>query len=279
MPSTAYEKYLTPLRWRVLSAAVFWPGLAVALVCLPSRGFGMLAAAAITVSFVEYLRLLVFPRNRPVGWVATVAGCVCTLPFVTNSLELSVVILVLGSLLVVAMPMVAHGSISDSLSAAAFAVAGLIYIVLPLGLIILLRYRVGGVYQIGFLFTITWARDVGAFLVGQTLRVKNLHLINLSISHKKTYEGAIGGIIASIVAALITRSWLGHEVSLPSLIALGFLIGIVGQIGDLVESLIKRVAGAANSSNLIPGQGGLLDTLDSFIYTTPVLYVFTMFKS
>jgi len=279
MPSTAYEKYWTPSHRRVLSAFVFWPGLAVALVYLPSRGFGMLAAGAITVSFFEYVRLLVFPRNRTVGWIAMIAGGTCTLPFVMNSSELTVVLLVLGCLLVVGVAMAAHGSISDRLSAAAFALAGLVYIVLPLGLVILLRYKVDGIYRIGFLFAVTWARDVGAFIVGQTLRVKNLHLINRSISTNKTYEGAIGGIIASVVAALIIRSWLGREVSLPSLIGLGLLLGIVGQIGDLVESLIKRVAGVAHSSNLIPGQGGLLDTLDSFIYTAPVIYVFTMFNS
>lgn len=279
MSSTPHEKFFTPLHWRVLSASIFWPGLAIAVAYLPSRGFGILAAGAITLSFFEYLRLLVFPRNKSIGWITLIAGGACTLPFVANSLELSIVVLILCCLITMATAMTLPGAISDKLSATAFAFGGLIYVVLPLGLVILLRYRADGIFRIGFLFIVTWARDVGAFIVGTTLRINRLHPINRSVSPRKTYEGAIGGIIASIVAALITRSWLGHEVSLPSLIALGFLLGIVGQIGDLVESSIKRVAGVDNSSNLIPGQGGLLDTLDSFIYTAPVIYVFTMFKS
>lgn len=258
---------------------VLWPALILALVYLPSWGFGLLAAVAITVSFLEYLRLTVIPRNKTIGWLATATGCVCTLAFVTNSSDLPFLILIFGSLLVLTVSMVIKGSLSDNLIVSALAITGLIYVVVPLGLVILLRFQPGGTYQIGFLFAVTWARDVGAFLFGQRLPVTNVHLISRAISHTKTYEGAVGGIIASLVAALIARRWIGPDIGLIPPLALGLLMGLVGQLGDLVESMIKRVAKVSNSSDLIPGQGGLLDTLDGFIYTAPLLYVFSTFKT
>ena len=261
------------MRWRILSALVGWPALGVALVYLPARAFGLLAAAAITVALFEYLRLLVFPRSRLTGWLALVTGVVQILPFLTNSLTSVLIIFITASLILFAVSVIARSSLAENLLASAFSVAGLIYVVVPLGFMILLRYLPRGIYLLGFLFLVTWARDLGAFLAGRTIGLRHSHVISASISPRKTYEGAAGGIVASTIVALLTRDWLGHEIPLTYVLLLGMSIGIIGQIGDLVESLIKRVSNVADSSTLIPGQGGLLDTLDSFIYTAPLVYL------
>jgi phosphatidate cytidylyltransferase len=266
------------MRWRILSALVLWPALGFALVYLPARGFGLLAALAIAVSTFEYLRLLVFPRNKLTGWVALMAGLICILPFLGNSPERLLAMLILSSLILFAATLMASGSHFEKLLASTLAVAGLIYIVIPLGFIILIRYRPGGIQLLGFLFLVTWARDLGAFLAGRSFDAHNPHYISPSISPRKTYEGAAGGVLAATLAALITRRWLGPDLHLIYVLVLGMLIGVAGQVGDLVESLIKRAAGVADSSSLIPGQGGLLDTLDSFIYTAPLLYLFTTLR-
>jgi phosphatidate cytidylyltransferase len=260
------------MRWRILSALVGWPALGLALVYLPERGFGLLAAVAIAVTLFEYLRLLVFPHSRLIGWFALVTGIVEILPFMTNS-SLPPTILIAAPLFLFAVSLIARGSLSEKLLASVWAVAGLMYVVIPLGFVILIRYLPRGIYLLGFLFTVTWARDLGAFLTGKIIGVRKSHVISSSISPRKTYEGAAGGVIAATVVALITHDWLDHRVPLTYVLVFGMFMGIFGQIGDLVESLIKRVSNVTDSSTLIPGQGGLLDTLDSFIYTAPLLYL------
>ncbi|HYK22871.1 MAG TPA: phosphatidate cytidylyltransferase [Pyrinomonadaceae bacterium] len=255
-----------------MSALIGWPAIGAALVYLPERVFGLLAAAAIIVALFEYLRLLVFPRSRLTSWLALVTGVVQILPFLINSLPSTLIILITASLILFAVSVIARSSHAENLLASAFAVAGLVYVVIPLGFIILIRYLPRGIYLLGFLFLVTWARDLGAFLTGRAIGSQNSHVISTSISPRKTYEGAAGGVVASTIVALLTRDWLGHEVPLTYVLLLGMLIGIIGQVGDLVESLMKRVSQVADSSTLIPGQGGLLDTLDSFIYTAPLLY-------
>jgi phosphatidate cytidylyltransferase len=262
------------MRWRILSGVIGWPALGLAVVYLPARGLGLLAVATILISSWEYLSLLVFPRNRVIGWTALLAGLVCLLPFWDNSPEPLLGFILVSSLLLFALTVITRGSLVDNLLAAALAIAGLVYVVVPLGFVVLIRYLPRGVQLLGFLFVVTWARDFGAFLVGRLLRLQNPHVISDSISPRKTYEGAVGGVLASSLAAVLARAWLGDGVPLTQALALGISFGILGQVGDLVESLIKRVPGVRDSSNLIPGQGGMLDTLDSFIYTGPLLYFY-----
>jgi phosphatidate cytidylyltransferase len=120
-----------------------------------------------------------------------------------------------------------------------------------------------------------WAFDTGAFLVGRTIgRTKFI----VHISPAKTVEGVIGGVVAStlVVGALL---WGLGENPIHALL-LGPLVALAAQAGDLAESVIKRAAGAKDSGTLIPGHGGMLDRVDSFIFAAPVmtLYVLTFLR-
>jgi len=120
-----------------------------------------------------------------------------------------------------------------------------------------------------------WAFDTGAFLVGRTIgRTKFI----AHISPAKTVEGAAGGVVAStvVVGALL----LGLGQSPVHALLLGPLVALAAQAGDLAESVIKRAAGAKDSGTLIPGHGGMLDRVDSFIFAAPVmtLYVLTFLR-
>lgn len=273
-------RYPRPLFLRLLSAIILWPALAFALVYLPAQGFGYLSASAIAIAFWEYLRLLVFPRNKTIGWSALLLGSVSALSFLASSLELSIGVAILGSLVLLTLPAVLERPsalerpMDVSLTASALAITGLICIVIPLSFIIAIRNLPGGVKLTGFLFLITWTRDAGAFLVGREIFRERGHVIKSSISPRKTYEGAMGGILATVLVAFLLRDWLCDGCHPLYAMTLGLLIGIIGQVGDLVESMIKRISGVEDSSRLIPGQGGLLDTLDSFIYTTPLVFLF-----
>jgi len=125
---------------------------------------------------------------------------------------------------------------------------------------------------VAFLLLVTKAGDIGAYFIGTYF---GKHSLIPRISPKKSVEGAVGGFVFSVAAALISRSFL-PDVPLRHLFVLGCLLGILAQIGDLSESLIKRDSQVKDSSNLIPGLGGILDLIDSILFTAPTLYFYAL---
>ncbi len=119
-------------------------------------------------------------------------------------------------------------------------------------------------------FGCIWAADIGAYIFGKCFGRTRLS----DISPKKTVEGAIFGVLGSIVVAIL-GSWSLQWPGFPwAGIILGLLIGIASLLGDLTESLMKRDAGVKDSGQLIPGHGGILDRADSYVFTAPLVYYF-----
>ncbi|WP_414549808.1 phosphatidate cytidylyltransferase [Anabaena sp. CCY 0017] len=119
-------------------------------------------------------------------------------------------------------------------------------------------------------FLCIWAADIGAYVIGKFFGKTPLS----DISPKKTVEGAVFGIAASIVVAIAGAYYLHLPQFLFTGVALGLLIGIASLLGDLTESMLKRDAGVKDSGQLIPGHGGILDRTDSYIFTAPLVYYF-----
>jgi phosphatidate cytidylyltransferase len=134
----------------------------------------------------------------------------------------------------------------------------------------LLRGLEDGRQYIYFLAFTTWVGDTGAFYVGSGLGRRPLCP---RISPKKTLEGAVGGIIATVLLAVAGCAWIWPRFSWGRAAIAGLVIAIVGIAGDLCESAVKRAASAKDSGGIIPGHGGVLDRLDSLMFTGPVLYV------
>ena len=147
-------------------------------------------------------------------------------------------------------------------------VAGVIYIILPWSFIIITRTRPSGEMFLYTLFFCTWACDVFAYLIGSMI---GAHKLCENVSPKKTWEGFIGGWIAStVVAALVAYTF---NYSILPLVLLGALLGVAGQIGDLAESLLKREAGVKDSGSIIPGHGGFLDRFDSILINATFVFL------
>ncbi len=131
-----------------------------------------------------------------------------------------------------------------------------------------------------FAFFMTWACDTAAYFVGLSI---GRHRLLERVSPKKSVEGAVGGFFGAIAAAAIGRAWFVQDaageplLTLTQALILGTLVGIVSQLGDLVESLIKRDADVKDSSDSIPGHGGILDRFDSLLFSAPVTYYFFLF--
>jgi phosphatidate cytidylyltransferase len=123
-----------------------------------------------------------------------------------------------------------------------------------------------------FLLVIIWLGDTGAYLFGKWF---GKHKLRPQISPGKTVEGTIAGLGFGVLGGLGVWSLLLKDtLSLPHTLILGVLLGIVGQLSDLSESIIKRSADVKDSGRLIPGHGGLLDRCDSLIFSAPALYYY-----
>jgi phosphatidate cytidylyltransferase len=125
-------------------------------------------------------------------------------------------------------------------------------------------------------FFLAWSCDTAAYGVGRALGRRKLAP---ALSPKKSVEGAIGGLVASIAAGFIARLWFAPYLTLLDALALGILVGFFAQVGDLVESLLKRDAATKDSSELIPGHGGALDRFDSLLFAAPIVYYYLVFRA
>lgn len=170
------------------------------------------------------------------------------------------------------------------------------YIALPLGLLVQLRQQWSGAFLLLYLLLLVWAGDVFAYFVGRSL---GRHLMSPRISPKKTWEGALASLLASLVVGMLL-----YQYALPISTALlhahlierrdGFFalqkpplwptlllsaaINVAAQLGDLVESLIKRGAGVKDSGTILPGHGGMLDRIDALLFAAPVLWYYAAWR-
>ncbi|MDT3778252.1 phosphatidate cytidylyltransferase [Nitrospira sp. MA-1] len=151
---------------------------------------------------------------------------------------------------------------------------GILYVVVLLGHFILLRQLPHGIALIFFVLAITWLADTGGFVVGLSL---GRHALAPTLSPKKTIEGLFGGVLFSVLGALISHFWFLPFFSLGECAILGMGMAIIGTLGDLAESAIKRSVSVKDSGTIIPGHGGVLDRVDSLLFTGPVIYYFALF--
>ena len=121
------------------------------------------------------------------------------------------------------------------------------------------------------LLFIVASADTGAFYGGRAL---GRHPLAPLLSPNKTIEGLATGVLCGMGAALVARAWFIHRLDLVDCVVLGILLAVIGAVGDLVESMIKRWAGAKNSSELIPGHGGILDRIDALLFAAPILFYY-----
>ena len=154
----------------------------------------------------------------------------------------------------------------------AYLIGGPVYVGFLLGHVLLLRDFDGvgsGRDWVLFTLLVTFATDTGAFLVGKAI---GRHPMSPQISPNKTWEGAAGGFLLALVVAGLLPEELELSLFRWQLVIIGATVGVVAQIGDLLESKLKRVSGVKDAGSIIPGHGGVLDRLDSLVLSIPVVY-------
>jgi len=155
----------------------------------------------------------------------------------------------------------------------AWTFAGILYVGWLLGYIVALRGIEDGRNWVFYALFCTFGSDTAAFFIGRAI---GKHKLAPSISPGKTWEGAIGGLLGAVGVSFLfllsTPVSLASQLNWWQAIVLGLLVSVFGQVGDLVESLLKRNAGAKDSGTLIPGHGGILDRMDSIVFAVVVVY-------
>ena len=196
-----------------------------------------------------------------------------------NSQEITIVIFV--STVLILLRIVTSGT-KFTVVDAACSLLGISYIGMSFAHLLLLRFTDNSLYfmtswgelsagaaYVWLAFIGTWASDTCAFFIGSYF---GKHKLCPKISPNKTIEGALGGMLGSIIAmvamGILVKLPLGHS------IIMGMLVGIVAPIGDLVQSAIKRFAGVKDSGQILPGHGGILDRFDSILFTVPAIYYY-----
>ena len=186
--------------------------------------------------------------------------------------------------------------LSTAFPAAAASVFAFTYVALPLGMLVQLRQQWAGAFLLLYLLLLVWAGDIFAYFVGRSL---GRHLMSPRISPKKTWEGALASLIASLAVGMLLYNYalplstalLNAHLIKPEdgyfalqkpplwpTILLSAAINIAAQMGDLVESLIKRGAGVKDSGAILPGHGGMLDRVDALLFAAPVLWYYAAWR-
>jgi phosphatidate cytidylyltransferase len=174
--------------------------------------------------------------------------------------------------------MLALWRLTDMESAALRAMSGVaspLYVGGLLTCLGLLRRDLGelGPYYVLLALKLSWLADTGGYFAGRFLG-KNGKKLHPRVSPKKTVIGFWGAILGAVIGVLIAKLWYLREVPVLQLVVLALIAGSLGQLGDLVESMLKRSTGIKDSGNIVPGHGGLLDRIDALLIVAPVVYLY-----
>ena len=186
----------------------------------------------------------------------------------------------LGILYMSALFLVIKGKTEGATSNLALSLLGFFYVAGLFSYLILLRelspetsYKIGGLWIV-YLLVCIWSCDTFAYFIGAPL---GKHPLSSRISPKKTVEGFGGGVLGAIAAAFFSHFVFFSSARLKDLLIVSAIIALVGQVGDLTESLFKRDAQFKDTSHIIPGHGGILDRFDSLLFVSPMVYYYLKF--
>ncbi len=269
---------------RLATAAVALPVLIASIVYPPLKLlFVLIAAAAILVGLYEFWLLARRVGAKPdvvVGYAATAALLVA---FFYNEPLLSVFVVLALVIAALAAEMLRGAPFDKMILSVGSTVLGVLYVALLGSHMLAVRtgfdqpapgypesYSVS-THLLSFFFLILMGSDTGAYYTGRAL---GRHKLAPSISPGKSWEGAAGGMGASLLMAALAHYWFFPEISLRAALGLAAVMNVLGVVGDLTESALKRGANAKDAAQILPGHGGFLDRLDSLLFNAPLIYYF-----
>jgi phosphatidate cytidylyltransferase len=273
---------------RIITAAIALPIL-IASILIPSLQllYVVLAAAAMIFGLYEFYVLARKKDMKPDVAAGFLGGaalftifCFATPPTPTQSrLDVQMIVLVLLVLTIgTFIAATLRGGPFDKMIASSGAtILGVLYVVLLGGHLVALRTGFEeklSAHLLSFFFLILMGSDTGAYYVGRAI---GKHKLAPAISPGKTWEGVAGGVVVGLALATVAHFWFFKELPLKWTLPLAAVMIVLGILGDLTESALKRGAGAKDAAKILPGHGGALDRLDSLLFNAPLIYYFAHF--
>jgi len=274
------------LKQRVTTAAVGVP-LLVFAIWFGIPWFTILIAAAALGGTYEFYRMANFDRREPLLYLGLLWALALVLsPHYLHGSPDVLPMVITATTLISLICLLCRPSREKTFRNWAWTIAGVLYVGWMLSYWLNLRgLGDGSEYGRNWVYlamVTTFANDTGAFFIG---RARGRHKLAPAISPSKTWEGAIGGLTCAILGAIVTAmilNLISLKLGAPfvfkywQIVLLGFLVSLFAQLGDLVESLLKRNMGVKESGNLLPGHGGILDRFDSLIFVGAVIYYYVL---
>ena len=261
---------------RVLTAAALLPLLWLSIKRAPAFAFYALVGLVMLIAAWECYALLEAKGSRPLRGLG-LAGCLAvTGSFAYTGARVNPALpLVLVTIVAIAGAMWRRGDPAAMLETAGATLFPVLFVGLTLGYPIALRALPGenATDLLLLLALCVMAGDTAAFYFGSKF---GRHRMAPKVSPKKSWEGAAAGLCASIGGAVVAHYWFYQRLPIVHAVLLGALLAVAGIVGDLAESMVKRAAGAKDSSGLLPGHGGLLDRTDSLLFAGPLLYYYSI---
>lgn len=259
---------------RLLTAAFLIPS---AWYLCKRAPFALFMAAALLLAGIaawECAAILSHRGSRPFAWLSVTACLAVVGAFALRPpLVVAMAVMTGAALASPALAMLCRDTPEAMLDAAMTTFFPVLFVGLPFAFVVGLQVIPGtiGPDLLLLVMVCVTLSDAGAYYAGSAF---GTHPLAPVISPKKSWEGAVGGVLAAIAGALLAHFWFFRRLPLAHAIALGVLLSTAGILGDLAESMLKRAAGVKDSSALLPGHGGVLDRLDSLLVAAPVLYYY-----
>ncbi|MCF6264989.1 MAG: phosphatidate cytidylyltransferase [Desulfuromusa sp.] len=234
-----------------------------------SAVFSVFLTLVLFLTLVEFNRMGLGSEHRLEQWLAAVIGAaVIPLLFYENIVFLFP--LLTGAMLIFALLFLFRlPPITEVHHRLGWIILGLIYLPLLLGHLIPLRMLPDGQRWIFMTLIVIMSCDSFAYFIGRKIGKRKLYP---AVSPNKSIEGGIGGLIGSVFAVMLVKFTFFPVIGVIDGVLIGLVLGTVGQLGDLFESLLKRACQVKDSGHMIPGHGGILDRLDSLLFAFPVVY-------
>jgi phosphatidate cytidylyltransferase len=233
--------------------------------------FALLIAAAVLVGVHEYNTMIFDASFVWEKWEGLVIALLVVLSVYMGKPALVLAVLIFSVLAAFCLALPRVRQQTPDLMPVAKVVLGFMYIPLLLSHFILIRRFEDGILWVFFVLVLAFAGDTAAFYAGRTWGKKKLLP---AVSPGKTVEGVLGLVAGSVLACVVYQQFLLPDVPVIHAALMGFFGSILGQLGDLCESLLKRASGVKDSGAVLPGHGGILDRLDSLLFIAPFVYYY-----
>lgn len=264
------------LKYRLISSALWILLLWLVILVLPSWVFLLVVVALIGLGLYEFFNMAARKGILVYRYFGIVIGCLIPITTYAQFKPTAEIefMLITAVCLVVFLLQFTRRETEQALAGIATTIFGIFYISWLFSFMIKLRFtlplNLDGRYLVLYLLFVTKSGDIAAYFIGSAF---GKHQLIPRISPKKSIEGTIGGFIVSFTMAILFKGFL-PPVSAIHIFVLGLLLSLLGQVGDLSESLIKRDCKVKDSGTLFPGLGGVLDLIDSLLFTTPIFYFY-----